>query len=115
MQSLQGGTVRALRHALLLCGMGDGIDGGVDGAAVLAGMRGQRGVLAHRRRPVPQHHGLKDRVAMPRVHGAVDQARQRFSEKTPQRRVRRAAARRVRADLFDHQRDRRCGIVCPGG
>ncbi|MNT39130.1 hypothetical protein D3C72_1753520 [compost metagenome] len=107
MEPLQCLAPRTWHEALLPARMGDRIDGGQDFAAVLAGARGQRCVLAHVRRLVPHDHGLEHRVACFRAQRFADQVRERADEAFLQGRGRRFAACHGCAGLFDRKRERR--------
>ncbi|MCY1539063.1 hypothetical protein D9M68_746320 [compost metagenome] len=85
------------------------VGGRQDLAAVLGGAGGQRCVFAYRRQPVPQQHGLEDRIAIVGAQGVADQPRERLEEGVPDRRRGRVAPGHGLTGAFDGAGQRRRG------
>jgi hypothetical protein len=79
----------------------------MDGPAVLILASSQRGVFAHRRCPVAQHHGLKGGVSSFGAHGFAYQLRERLGENVLQRGARYFTANFGLARVLDRYGERR--------
>lgn len=104
MQLSQRLTLPAWQGSLLPGRMGDRVDGCMDQTSITVGVRGQRRVLAHLRRPMSKHHGLESGVSGFGAHRLMNHARKRFDESALQCLAWHFTVDHRRAGLLDRER-----------